>query len=96
MNQSPYRNLQDIPLEHLEQLLLQLREAGISSSDLYAFANAKDVLEYREQLRSEGEEDVTVEDALAASCDAAYEDCRDDVLELYASVRVCLEKMGEL
>jgi hypothetical protein len=92
---APYMQDKEIPLELLERLFAQLKEARVSPLSLYAYAHALDVLEsHKETQAEEPEETWEVADQYLANLDCARDDWRDDVDTLYSGIREMLIKMG--
>jgi hypothetical protein len=94
--EKPYRDLEEIPLEDLAQLMQLLRDVRVSPTDLLAYACALDVLEnHAENLKEEGSEEMTVEDTLEVEHEVEADD-GSLVDDLYAGARLCLIKMNKL
>lgn len=87
-----YRDLEEVPLEDLEQLMQLLRDVRVSPTDLLAYAFALDTVEeHKENLLEEGSEEMTLE--------VGHEVEADDgslVDDLYAGARLCLIKMDKI
>ena len=84
-----YRDLSEIPLEDLQQLLQLLQDVQVAPADLLSYALAVDLV-------AEAEENgVSVEDAYFMDLEAERDD--PSMAEAYAQVTLqCLIKMGEV
>lgn len=94
--EKPYRDLEDVPLEDLEQLFQLLRDVKVSPTDLLAYAVALDTLEAHKENSEEDEESVmTLEDTLEVNHECDRDDA-DTADALYSSARLILIKMNKL
>lgn len=92
----PYRDLEEVPLEDLEQLMQLLRDVRVSPTDLLAYAFALDTIEeHAEHSKEEGSEDMTLEDTLEVGHEVEADD-GSLVDDLYAGARLCLIKMDKI
>ena len=86
----------------LEAAFTLLEAAKLTPYDLYAYAAAMDVIEYRDEVRrdaldsnnsevAETMQHYTVADALEETCDMELEGARDVVVEFYGRVGQMLD-----
>lgn len=95
-NEKLYRELDEVPLEDLEQLMQLLKDVRVSPTDLLAYAFALDTIEeHAENLKEEGSEEMTLEDTLEVGHEVEADD-GNLVDDLYAGARLCLIKMDKI
>lgn len=95
-NEKPYRDLEEVPLEDLEQLMQLLRDVRVSPTDLLSYALALDTVEeHKENLLEEGSEEMTLEDTLEVEHEVEADD-GSLVDDLYGGARLCLIKMNKI
>lgn len=95
--QKLYRELDEVPLEDLEQLMQLLQDVRVAPKDLLAYAMALDIAaEHKEMVEEEkGAMNTTLEDVLKMGHGAEADD--GDLIDvLYSDARLCLVKMGKL
>lgn len=95
-NEKTYRDLSEIGIEELEQLMQLLKDVKVSPSDLLSYALALDTIDcHEENMKDEDCRDMTLEDCLEVNheCEAEDGDMAD---AMYSGARLCLVKMGKL
>lgn len=89
------RELADIPLEDLEQLLQLLADVEVSPTDLLSYAIAVGVANERTEHAEDFDVLPSAEELLEMSL-RAEEDDGDLVDIIYYNAKTCLAKMGQL
>lgn len=95
-NEKLYRDLSEIGIEELEQLMQLLKDVKVAPADLFAYAIALDaVTEHAEVVLEEDCSEATVEGVLEEGFNVEVED-PSLVEDLYAAAKQCLIKMGKI
>lgn len=95
-NEKLYRDLSEIGIEELEQLMQLLKDVKVAPADLFAYAIALDtVTEHAEVVLEEDCSEATVEGVLEEGFNVEVED-PSLVEDLYATAKQCLIKMGKI
>ena len=84
-----YRELEDVELEELAQLMQLMKDVGVSPMALLSYAVALDAIEGAE------DNDVSVEEALQMNHEAEFDDGAL-VDDLHSDARLILVRMGRV